>query len=298
MSRMIRFCVVGMLCIATGVAAAAAQAEDAAMELRVMSFNIRFGTAGDGPNAWAARKPLVHQVIREFDPDLLGTQEVLDFQAKTLREALPGYGFLGVGRTDGKRQGEYSPLMYKRDRFEVVDSGTFWLSETPEVAGSKSWDSSLPRIATWAKLKDRRTGHSLLVCNTHFDHRGTEARIQSARLLQQRLRKLAAGQPIILMGDFNAAEGALPHKVLTQQQEEKEVAFTDSYRAVHPKRSDREGTFNGFRGEEQGARIDWILFSPGLQAEEAAIVRTQMDGRYPSDHFPVTAVLRAVEAPK
>ena len=152
MNRSIRLCVLGLLFAACGLVASSSSAEEGPMELRVMSFNIRYGTAKDGDNSWANRGPLVKQVIRDFNPDLLGGQEVMDFQGKALREVLPGYGFIGVGRADGKQGGELCPVMYKRDRFEVLDSGTFWLSETPEGVGSKSWDSSLPRIATWARL--------------------------------------------------------------------------------------------------------------------------------------------------
>jgi len=276
-----------------GLIATTASAEDNPMDLRVMSFNIRFGTANDGPNSWPHRAELVKQVILDFTPDLLGGQEVMAFQGKALREALPGYGFIGVGRADGKEGGELCPVMYRKDRFEPLDSGTFWLSETPEVPGSKSWDSSLPRIATWAKLKDRRSGQTLLFCNTHFDHRGPEARLQSARLLQQRLPKLADGAPLIVTGDFNANEDSQPYKTLTQPENGQGIAFADSYRVVHPQRTDREVTYNGFKPVEQGSRIDWILYSPGqLKAQEAAIVRTQYDGRLPSDHYPVTAVLR------
>lgn len=297
-NRMIRICVLLLLGAACCGADTPARAEDASMDLRVMSFNIRFGTANDGPNSWPARETMVHQVIREFDPDLLGTQEVVEFQAKSLREALPGYGFIGVGRTDGKQGGEFCPLMYKSDRFQLLDSGTFWLSETPEVAGSKSWDSSLPRIATWARLADRRTDATLLVCNTHFDHLGQQARLESAKLLQQRLPGLAKGAPVVLMGDFNTTEDGAPYKVLTQPEEGKGIAFVDSYRAVHPQRSKQEATYNGFRGIAEGSRIDWIVYGPGVKASQAAIDRTQKDGRYPSDHYPVTAVLRVEKVPK
>ena len=292
MSRSIRFCVLGLLFAACGLVASSAGAEERPMELRVMSFNIRYGTAKDGANSWANRVELAKQVIRDFNPDLLGGQEVMDFQGKALREWFPGYGFIGVGRADGKQGGELCPVMYKLDRFEMLDTGTFWLSETPEVVGSKSWDSSLPRIATWAKLKDRRSGQTLLFCNTHFDHRGVEARLQSAKLLQERLPKLAAGAPLIVTGDFNCNEDSEPYQVLTNPKDKSAIAFVDSYRAVHPKRSDREVTYNGFKPVEEGSRIDWILYSPGLKATKAEIVRTQIDGRLPSDHYPVTAVLR------
>ena len=126
--------------------------------VRVMTFNVRYATAPDGDNAWPKRKTLLIDTVRKFDPDLLGTQEVLALQADYLAESLSDYKLVGVGRDDGKRRGEYSAILFKTARFELVDSGTFWLSETPDVPGSKSWDSALPRVATWARLRDRSTG--------------------------------------------------------------------------------------------------------------------------------------------
>jgi endonuclease/exonuclease/phosphatase family metal-dependent hydrolase len=152
--------------------------------LRVMTFNIRYASAPDGDNSWDKRKSLLLDVIRKFNPDLLGTQEVLASQADFLSRELEGYALVGVGRDDGQRKGEFSSLLYKTARFEARDSGTFWLSESPEVAGSKSWDSSLPRITTWARLRDKDTRGELLFLNTHWDHRGKQARIEAGRIIR------------------------------------------------------------------------------------------------------------------
>src|SRR5262249_5662788 len=153
-------------------------------DVRVMSFNIRFGTAKDGDNHWDLRKELLIETIRAFDPDLLGTQETLGSQRDFIAAKLMTYDFLGVGRDDGREQGEMRARYYKRDRFENLDGGHFWLSEPPDTIGSKNWDSSLPRMVTWVKLRDRRDekGAPILFFNTHFDHMGKTARLESARL--------------------------------------------------------------------------------------------------------------------
>src|SRR5437764_4836016 len=176
-----------LLTLLTFAATAAAALEDkpavpttAPAILRVMSFNVRYGTAPDGPDHWDKRKPLFFATIRAYGPDLLGMQEVIAAQADELQQELSGYGFIGTGRDDGKRRGEYSPLMFRKDRFELIESGQYWLSETPEQVASKGWDAALPRIVTWAKLKDRASGRPLLWINTHWDHVGNKARVESA----------------------------------------------------------------------------------------------------------------------
>ncbi len=262
--------------------------------LRVMSFNIRYGSAQDSANAWENRKALVVDTIRAFAPDLLGTQEVEAFQADYLREQLPAYDFVGAGRDDGKRKGEFSAIFYKRDRFEKVKEGHVWLSETPDAAGSKSWDSSLPRMVTWVTVRDRGdAGQVLHFFNTHFDHRGAVARTESARLIRQRINALKPDAAVIVTGDFNTAPGSTPHRILLAPPETpaQVPVLTDTYARAHGGTEKGAGTFHGFRGRAGTARIDWILISEKLTATSAAIDRTSKDGRYPSDHFPVTAVL-------
>ena len=182
-----------------------------------MSFNIRYGSANDGDNHWDQRSYLVVETIRMFDPDLLGAQEVLKFQADFLQQQLPGYAFHGVGREDGQTRGEFVPVMYRKDRFEMRDAGHFWLSETPAVAGSKSWDSSLPRMVSWVRLSDLdNDGGEFIFLNTHFDHRGQQARLESARLLRQRVEEITGGGvPFIITGDFNTTEDGQPFAELT-----------------------------------------------------------------------------------
>ncbi len=267
----------------------AAEVEDDA--LRVMTFNIRYGTANDRENSWDQRKELLADVVHEFNPDLLGTQEVLAAQADFLQEKLSDYVMVGVGRDDGKRQGEFSAAFYKKSRFEVLDSGTFWLSETPDVAGSKSWDSSLPRIVTWVRLRDRGVPQrELLWLNTHWDHRGRQARVESGKMIRQFVDEHAGDALVLVTGDLNVNED---HPgVQAMLAEEGVPRLADLYRQAHPDVQPDESTFGGFRGQTQGKRIDFILGSAECRVTDADIVRTSRDGRYPSDHYPVTAVVK------
>ncbi len=278
--------------------AAPLKADVRAADVRVMSFNIRYGTAADGDNHWEKRKEFLIETIKAFDPDLLGTQETLGFQRDYLAASLPGYEVLGVGRDDGRERGEMMALYFKRSRFKKLDGGHFWLSETPEQAGSKSWDSSLPRMVTWVKLVDRKQANAkpILFFNTHFDHRGPEARAQSARLLRRRAAEMGKACRVIVTGDFNEGEGSEPYRALFGPVGEGQSPLRDTYRIAYPGRATNEGTFSGFKADgTSGPRIDWIGASKDWQVLKAAIDRTARDGRTPSDHFPVTAVLRSRE---
>lgn len=257
----------------------------AGQPLRVMSFNIRLGVAKDGENHWDKRKELVVETIRQFRPDLVGTQETWHFQADFLRKHLPDYDYVGWTRQAGK-EGEQCGILFRRERFELVDSGQYWLSETPEKKGSKSWDSSLPRIVTWIDVKDRsEDGRQFRFLNTHFDHRGRVARLESAKLLRERVRQ-HGDRPVVITGDFNCSDTSEPYRALTDGE-----ILIDSFRSKYPQRQPKEGTFNGFRGVDTGARIDWVLHNRHFRTQSAAIDRTSKNGRFPSDHFPVTAVL-------
>lgn len=271
-------------------------ADEPTNDVRVMSFNIRYGTAKDGENHWDRRKEFLIQTIQAFDPDLLGTQETVGFQRDYLARQLPEYDWLGVGRNDGRESGEMMALYFKRARFEKVAGDHFWLSETPDRAGSKSWGSSLPRMVTWVKLRDRRRADAppILFLNTHFDHLGARARVESARLLRRQTQALGQGCGVIVTGDFNAGENSEPYRALFGQVEDQASPLVDAFRIAHPQPGPKEGTFSGFRRDAiGGARIDWIAVSRDWQVVRAEIDRTARDGRTPSDHFPVTAVLRA-----
>ncbi len=263
--------------------------------LRVMTFNVRFGTASDGENHWDKRKEFLAETIKAFEPELLGTQETLGFQRDYLGEQLPGYGVLGVGRDDGKEQGEMMALCYKKARFEKLGEGHFWLSEAPDTPGSKSWDSSLPRMATWVKLKDLRqpSAQPIFYLNTHFDHRGPMARLESAKLVRRRIEELARGCSILVTGDFNSGEGSPPYQALFGELNGQKSLVIDAYRSVHPERAKDEGTATGFDVTKTGgSRIDWIGCSRDFQVLEARINRVHRNGRPPSDHFPVEVVVR------
>lgn len=258
--------------------------------MKVMSFNLRFGTARDGENQWKNRTDLVADVVREYQPDLLGTQETLPFQAEFLSEQFPEYERVGRSREADNPNGEQCALYFRRDRFDLLASGHFWLSDQPDHPGSRSWDSSLPRMATWVRLWDQENQTALLFINTHFDHVGKEARANSARLIRERAGQLAQGAAVVVTGDFNCGEGSLPHQNLTGVADAQLPLF-DTFQRVHGDQAPQTGTFNGFQGKTDGARIDWILVSSQWEVNKAEIVDYQRDGRYPSDHFPVVTQL-------
>ena len=267
-----------------------AQSQPTSTPVRVMSFNIRYATPSDKDNQWEKRKELFMDTIRSYGPDLLGMQEVLAAQGDFIQEKLPDYGYVGVGRDDGKRKGEFSPVMFKKSRFEMVAWGTYWLSDTPEKVGSKGWDAALPRIMTWVKLKEIPTGTNILVCNTHWDHQGKKARVESGKLMRKLIEAKRDGLPVIVTGDFNSNEDSEQYVAMTVGEGEgKGLKLMDTYREVHPKRLPDESTMSNFKGTKKGSRIDWILHSPEWKARGAAINYTQKDGRFPSDHYPVTA---------
>ncbi|UCF20030.1 MAG: endonuclease/exonuclease/phosphatase family protein [Gemmatimonadota bacterium] len=259
--------------------------------ISVMSFNLRYGTADDGENSWPNRRELAFQVIREQAPDVIGTQEALRFQLDELREALPEYGEVGVGRDDGESTGEYAALLYSRSRFEVREHGTFWFSETPEAPGSIAWGARLPRICTWARLADRMTDRAFYLYNVHLDHESQESRERSVELLIAHISGREFEDPVVVTGDFNAGEDNPAMLRLLGATGGRGLPLRDSFRELHPQATD-VGTFNGFRGTTSGPKIDGVVLSDGWSVVSASIVRTARAGRYPSDHFPVTARLR------
>jgi endonuclease/exonuclease/phosphatase family metal-dependent hydrolase len=262
------------------------------LSVRVMSFNIRYGTAKDGEDSWDKRQDFVIDTVRAYNPDLLGGQEVLADQADFLRQRLPEYGFVGGGRDDGQRKGEFSPILFRKDRFELLAHGQWWLSPTPEKVGSKGWDAALPRVVTWARLKDRPSGVTLLYYNTHWDHMGKVARVESGKLMRKLIEDSRGDSalPVIVTGDFNSTEESEQYRTLTAG-DGAGLKLIDAYREIHPQRRPDEASFNGFKGTREGLRIDWVLHSPEWSAKGAAIDRTQKNGRTPSDHYPVTAEL-------
>ncbi len=255
-------------------------------QLTFMSYNVRYATADDGANAWVFRRGMVFDVINRRRPDVLGVQEALASQVDELLVHLPGYSYVGVGRDDGKRAGEFSAVFYRRDLFSVVDSGTFWLSDTPDVVGSKSWGNNVVRICTWVRLRTS-DAFDFLVFNTHFDHESQPSREKSAALVWSRI--LATKRQTVLLGDLNAGEKntGVMH-VLAQ-------GLADTFRALHPEATD-VGTYNGFDPKSlSGDKIDYVFVGWGWKVLSSGIDRKLFDGRAPSDHFPVWAVVEKVQ---
>ena len=251
-----------------------------------MTFNVRYGTADDGPDAWPLRRERLLARVREVRPEILGVQEALDFQVEELERELPEHVRVGQGR-DGGARGEHAALFVDRRRFEVLEHGDFWLSETPDVVASVGWDAALTRMCTWAELRERSSGRALTVWNTHFDHRGAVARERSAALIAARVAERGAERsgPRIVMGDLNTGERSAPLATLAA------AGLVDTFRVLHPEARE-VGTFHAFRGGTQGEKIDYVLVDDGLVPLAAEILSAPAaDGRFPSDHHAVTARL-------
>jgi endonuclease/exonuclease/phosphatase family metal-dependent hydrolase len=257
----------------------------AAETLRVMTFNVRYPAKGDGPNRWEIRQDTLVRTIRLKNPDLFGTQELFYIQGEYIVSNLPEYEWFGNSRR-GNREDEHMGVFYKRSKLRLIEAGNFWLSETPETAGSQAWGATLPRMVTWGLFEIRASGRRFYLYNTHFQHtaQGGLARLNSAKLIAERIGKLPQETPLIVTGDFNAAAPeSEPYKILA-------ASLTDAWAAATHK-TGPEGTMSGFRGSTGGRRIDWILYRGPFTALSAEIVTYNEDGRYPSDHYPVLAVL-------
>lgn len=261
-----------------------AQAEE--IDLTILSFNVRYGSANDGDNAWDKRKDILVETIRQSGADIVGTQECLDFQADYIVQQLPEYRWFGVGReADGS--GERMAVFYKKDVLSPLESGNLWLSETPREPGSKSWNSSCSRMVTLSRFYHHASKQAFVYYNTHFDHRSEEARQGAAKVLLEFVKNIDANTPIIVNGDFNAYAGnSAAWTTLT------EGGFTDAWLAAQ-KRIGPTVTFCGFAPPKEGedARIDWILLRGPIRVTECESVTYNQDGRYPSDHLPVRASL-------
>lgn len=255
------------------------------VSLRVMTFNIRYGTARDGDNHWDRRKDLLVEVISQQSPDVIGLQEALHAQIDYILEALPGYAMVGVGRDDGVRAGEYSAILYRTAAVTAVRSDTFWFSDTPARVASTSWGNTITRICTWAQFTTP-AGRPLYVFNVHLDHQSQPSRERSAALLRARLEARDPMAPAIVTGDFNAGEKNPAIAAMLAG-----GTLRDTFRVRHPDASPA-GTFTGFTfGKTSGEKIDYVFATQEWDVVDASIVRTARAEKYPSDHFPVTAVL-------
>ena len=252
------------------------------VEITVMTFNVRYGSANDGPNSWDLRKDLVSETIRKYSPDIVGLQECLDFQADYLAGALPDYSHFGVGR-ERNGKGERMEILYKKGVLAPLETGNYWLSEQPDVPGSKSWNASNVRMVTWAKFHHYPSREHFFHFNTHFDHRSEEARREAAKMLSEDVLSRASGSKAIITGDFNAiAESSEPWNTLIN------AGLKDCW-MVASETVGPEITWSGFKAPELGLkrRIDWILLLGDIQCSLTETVTFNQQGRFPSDHYPV-----------
>jgi len=262
--------------------------------LTVMTFNIRYGTAKDGENEWTARRDMLFDVVRSANADLVGLQEALDFQIDEIIAAVPVYAVVGVGRDDGAEKGEYSAILFRKDRFHVAEAGTFWFSDTPSVVASKSWGNNITRICSWARFIDR-DGRGFYHYNLHLDHQSQPSRERSTVLLRGRIDTRTIPDPVIVTGDFNVGEANPALATLTLAGGNGTPPLADTFRVLHRDAKDA-GTFSAFKFGNHGTdKIDYVLVAPGTEVMSAEILRTSRNNRYPSDHFPVTARVRLID---
>jgi endonuclease/exonuclease/phosphatase family metal-dependent hydrolase len=259
--------------------------------IRVASFNIRFPSDSDEGNLWQDRRLFFPQTLDEISADIIGMQEVYRNQLSDILNDSSGYAAVGRERW-GANDEEHNPILFRANRFLVEATGTFWLSETPDIAGSRQWmPEDHPRVVTWAQFMDLRVGRRLLIANTHLPLGSDELRVRCANLIRERLNSIDL--PMILTGDFNSSPGSAPYRVLTcrdQNDTDGDATFSDAWE-VCTERAGSMATFHKFTGTpvRDDARIDWILVRNGVRVDRVETVEFAVGGRYPSDHFPVVA---------
>ncbi|MBK7173838.1 MAG: endonuclease/exonuclease/phosphatase family protein [Bacteroidales bacterium] len=252
----------------------------------VMTYNIRFNNPGDGVNAWPERKDRVFEVVKEANPDLFGLQEALIGQINDFQKVFPEFKWVGVGREDGKEGGEFSPVFYNASRFTAELSGTFWLSQSPNIAGVKGWDAACNRVVSWVKLTDHKSGKTFFLFNTHFDHMGKIARKESSFLLLHAIDSLANGMPAIVTGDFNATPESEPIQILTGATTEIKPLINSSELAT--KRTGPSYSYTGFEYDKIPEELIDYVFVKNIPAVYShTIIDTRYGKYYPSDHLPV-----------
>ena len=260
-------------------------------EFRVMTFNIRFDNPEDGKYAWKYRKDFVAEVMQYHGASVIGMQEALDNQVHDLDTLLPGYDWIGVGRDNGKKQGEFNPVFFDTARFRLLQSNTFWLSSEPSKAGSIGWDAACPRIVTWARLKDKQTKKSFYIFNTHFDNQGTIARLESSKLLLDSINSRAADNPTVVTGDFNALQKSGTYQHMTQGNYP--VALSDARKKAKEPPYGPLTTYIGFEADFSEQRIiDYIFVSKKIEVQRHVIINDCRGDKYPSDHLPVVTEIK------
>ena len=255
-------------------------------EVKVMSYNIRLDVKSDGENWWEKRKDKVAGLVNYYEADFVGLQEVVHNQLLYLKDSLTGYNFIGVGRDDGKEAGEYSCIFYKKDKYSVVEQSTFWLSPTPDIP-SKGWDAALNRVCTYGLFKNNKTKKLVWVFNTHFDHMGNLARLESAKLIIKKIHELnTKNYPVIVSGDFNSKPEDGPSQYM--------MANMQNSRSISKLVYGAPDTWNGFKfNEKPNGCIDYIFVSKDerISVLKFATITDSYDMKYPSDHFPVLATI-------
>lgn len=256
------------------------------VNLKVMTFNIRVDIAGDSANGWQYRKDVAAQIIKNENVDIVGAQEVLINQLDDLKSRLPEYNTIGMGRRDGKEKGEHCAILYKKDRFKLIGSGDFWLSETPLEAGAKGWDAACERIATWGILEETMSKKNVFVINTHLDHVGEIARREGVALLLHWTDSLSNGLPVIITGDFNAT----PESEAIQRISTYSKAFVHT-RDVAETKSGLNGTFHNYGKipEEERPFIDYIFVGGQTTVKHHAVLPDKLNSTFVSDHAAVVA---------
>lgn len=257
--------------------------------LRVGTFNVRCDFAHDGEQRWEQRKDRLAAALQQWQPDVIGMQEPLSYQLDFIREALPAYDSVGVGRDDGQSAGEFCPVFFRRDRFRLMDSGTFWFSDTPSVPGSKSWGNCIPRLCTWVRLTDLEAASpgpsAFTFYNLHLDHESQPSRERSVSLLRERIQA-APEEAAIVVGDFNAAPDNPAILALSASPSPVPVSALSQRFAEPP------GTFHGFTGQASGGPIDYVFLSPQWEVMGAEVLSGDGSTPYISDHFPLAVALR------
>ena len=256
-------------------------------QVKVMTFNIRTKTFIDGFNGWSHRKQMVFDTLADNAADVIGLQEARNSQLQQIRKALPDYSVYSAGRNDGLASGESCPILYRKSRLSLKEAGTFWFSDTPSVPGTKDWGNMPPRICSWAHLTENSSGNSFYVYNLHLDNLSQHSREKSIRLLTQQIAARKTADPFLIVGDFNMEQNNPAMEFLETAHAGLVQGIRDVWQLIHPGKS--VGTRHGFHGSFSGPQIDHILICDSIQALDARIDNRQVNGRYPSDHFPVIA---------
>ncbi|MDX9940746.1 MAG: endonuclease/exonuclease/phosphatase family protein [Bacteroidales bacterium] len=262
-----------------------------ASEIKVIGFNIRYDNPDDGINAWPNRIPLVKAYLSKESPDIIGFQEALHHQVKDLEGLLPEYRWVGTGRTNGKQEGEYVPVFFKRSVFEMEDEGQFWLSDTPEVPGSIGPGAVLPRIATWVKLTHKASQIPVFVFNTHYSHVSDEARRQAAEIMAERMKRIAGTAPLILIGDFNIEFQSETYQQVSNLFHSNNYLM-NTVAHMDPEKKPAKKTYQGFSEATRGSFIDFIFVNEHFSVKDFRIDKVKTDSVYISDHWPVKTLLK------